>query len=432
MRCIGCGTVLDDTDRFCPRCGKPATEARQMYDAGLFDDQEEEYTDEEEAHLYRDSFLTQRRENRSHAFVITLLILLVIGLGVGVFLVIYFDLPKKLLGGEKAQDDIVIFDQNGEPDIFAAGESQPEIMIDETAYTRQTEKETAENTAQVTESESEIQAPETDASQIISVSEIENIMTGYSDASAYGVFIYDLKNQKEYAAGQALEPMYASGTIAVPIIYTAAVLLDQGRITLNDQITYVNSIGGRGEAYPERKDGKVYDLSYYLTTMLSYNDNNCMNCLIQYLGLDTINEVCSANGMSGTKLERALVTEVTDGKENYVSARDLTMMVKELYNGKFSVIGRDFMQKYFRIDEYDANRTLIGMADGPAEGAELFLNQNGRGDTRFAECALIGDESCTYVISIVCRGDYGFVYEDAVKAVSAYVWDAQHREKKTA
>ena len=149
---------------------------------------------------------------------------------------------------------------------------------------------------------------------------IDEILQTWSTAQETGIFVYDLNGQREFAYGSAYEGMYASAAITVPILYTAASLLDAGVLTLNDQIVYENSIGGRGEPFPENRDGIAYPLSYYLTTMLSYSDNNCMNCLIDLLTLERINAICHAAGFEQVDLQRKIVADVTDGTENYVSA----------------------------------------------------------------------------------------------------------------
>ena len=63
--------------------------------------------------------------------------------------------------------------------------------------------------------------------------------------------------------------------------------------------------------------------------MMSYSDNNCMNCLIDYLGLDNINAACTSAGFGSVDIQRKIVAEVTDGKDNYVSAKDLAGMIRQ-------------------------------------------------------------------------------------------------------
>ena len=390
-------TFLDDPDEY-PESMRTAAEA------------------EDEEHAYHDSFL-EKREEGTHARKVTVLVLLAIllagALGVAGFFVVQkgIRIPIPALPGiNRAEESVSEADRSEDTLIADAAEENEAVSADAPA-----------DSAQETE-------PQPAGSNGLDPSVIEKIVSEHSGASSAAVYIYDLARNKEYAAGNALERMYASATISVPILYTAAYLLDSGAITLNDSITYVNSVGGRGEPGAEGRDGQSYPLSYYLTTMLTYSDNNCMNCLIDHLTLNMINQTCQGAGFETVDLQRKIVAEVTDGSENYVSASDLGGMVKELYNGKFRTIGRDFMIRYFRVTQEDAVPTLLGTAEALAGAARsgdpdfLFLNQSGKGDSRYSEAAVIAGSDYAYVISIMMSGENGFSYDEAVREISDYVF----------
>ena len=115
-----------------------------------------------------------------------------------------------------------------------------------------------------------------------------------------------------------------------------------------------------------------------------------------------------------------IVAEVTDGSENYISAADLAGMVKDLYSGKYTQIDKAFMEQYFHVDESDESRTLIGLSSTLGDG-DIFLNQNGRGDTRYSEAAIVVRGDKALVISVMLRGDYGFAYDEAVIQTADYL-----------
>ena len=486
MNCKTCGAPLRPGDLYCGRCGaKQREEAppaagreqeekilaqdswkddRYLGELNVPSDQQRGDRQREEKRkgdrrrnkekplyderLYRDSFL-DRSEDGQHALLVTLVAILIAVVCIILAVMGYFYYRRNMLpSGHTAASsgnaaapsgqtaDIVILSDGQEtaPPSPAAPEGGAAPVTIETEkpapVTIETEKPApaaaeTEKPAPVT-IETEKPAPaasETEEpSSVPDQSRMETILTSRSDASSYAVFVYDLKTNESAEAGNAQEPMYASATITVPVLYTAAVLLDQGTVTLNDPIIYRNSIGGRGLANPETREGKSYPLSDYLATMLHYSDNNCMNCLIDFFTLDVINSTCRSAGYGSVDLQRKIVADVTDGTENYVSARDLAMMTKELYNGKFRHIGRDFMRQYFYIDESDASRTILGLSDAIPSGT-MVLDQNGRGDTRYSEVAVISDENCSYIISLMMMGDYGFAYEEAAAAVSGYVYE---------
>ncbi|MCR5160137.1 MAG: class A beta-lactamase-related serine hydrolase [Lachnospiraceae bacterium] len=403
-------TFLDDPDEY-PESMRTAAEA------------------EDEEHAYHDSFL-EKREEGTHARKVTVLVLLAIllagALGVAGFFVVHkgIRIPIPSLPGlNKAEESVSEAESSADAvSQDASGQETPQQAGDDGAGGAE-ENNAPGQTAGATETD--VPQPELTGPD---PSRIEQIVRERSGADSAAVYIYDLVRNKEYAAGNALERMYASATISVPILYTAASLLDSGAVTLNDSIMYVNSVGGRGEPGAEGRDGQSYPLSYYLTTMLTYSDNNCMNCLIDHLTLNMINQTCRAAGFETVDLQRKIVAEVTDGSENYVSAADLGAMVKELYNGKFRTIGRDFMIRYFRVSQEDAVPTLLGTAEalkgaaGSGDPDFLFLNQSGKGDSRYSEAAVIAGKDYAYVISIMMNGENGFAYDEAVREISDYVF----------
>ena len=280
--------------------------------------------------------------------------------------------------------------------------------------------ETEENETEMeTETEPQTEAPSPSASDVIDPARLESEIASGSTASQYEIYVYDLKHDSEAVLGDCSQPMYASALITVPILYTAASLIDEGRLSMDTQVTYVTSIGGRGEYTMEARNGLDFPLSFFLQTMTHYSDNNCINTLIDYLTLDTINSVCREAGYVSVNLERKLVNGDTQGLDNYVSARDISLMVRDLYKGKFKSVNADWMEEYFRIDAGDSLPTLFGLAPG-LKGA-VVLNQNGHGDTRYNETALIRSGNSVYVLTVMLYGTAGFSYNPAVTNIADYV-----------
>ena len=313
----------------------------------------------------------------------------------------------------------------GQPQSEAATEAQPQS---EPAPETQAQSETAPITQAAPETESEAETeteiqtepPTPSAADAVDPAQIQAILENESTAYSSEVYIYDLKHDSEAALNDCTEPMYASALITVPILYTAASRIDAGEMTLDDPITYVTSIGGRGELLAEPRDGQELPLSFYLQTMVNYSDNNCINILIDYMGLDTINSTCQEAGYTSVNMERGLVSGDPGGLDNYVSAKDITMMVKDLYTGAFASIGNEFMRTYFHISEGDSLPTLAGLAPSLAD-ADAVLNQNGHGMTRYNETVIIEDGGASYIFTIMLFGDSGMVYSPAVTDVAEYV-----------
>ena len=466
--CRKCGAVLRDGDKYCSKCGARAPSARnqERKQKAQKKKQSKEITFRTKpanSRGYRENF--EEGENRSQALLVTVTILVVMMLAVAAFAVFYFMKKRSQAGGGDYSSAIQIITENtaqetaaaaGEaPQDAAAGQSeaaqsepaapQPESAAPQSeaaqpdAAAPQSEEakpqseapaqsETAVPQSETAQPESETETekpPETErvtpaAADVIDPAQIQSILDSESTASSAEVYVYDLKHDSEAALNDCTQPMFASALITVPILYTAASRIDEGAMTLDDPIPYVTSIGGRGEMTTEQRDGLDFPLSFYLQTMTNYSDNNCVNILINHIGLDTINAVCQGAGYASVNMERGLVADDPGGLDNYISAKDVTMMVKDLYAGKFSSIGEDYMRTYFRINEGDSLPTLIGLAPGLAD-AGAVLNQNGHGMTRYNEIALIEDNGALYILTIMLYGDSGMIYSPAVTDIAEYV-----------
>ena len=387
--------------------------------------------------LFRDTFLEEKSEERAHALLVTVTILLIVAVIAIAIMFGFFYLRRSaddggtVVGTISDKNGEIVIIQKGQDEAAAAeteGETQDQPKIraqEETAAEEkgQTESETEKKKKKKKKKNAETEAAlASAASSFISADPeaISNIMGQYSTASDWGVCVWNEASDQTIYAGDAEGQMYASATISVPILYTAAALLDAGQVTLDTPIVYVNSIGGRGEADPYSREGQIYPLSFYLETMLTYSDNNCMNCLIDFFTLDTINATCRGAGFDSVDLQRMIVAEVTDGSENYISAADLAGMVKDLYSGKYTQIDKAFMEQYFRVNDSDESRTLIGFSS-QLGADDIFLNQNGRGDTRYSEAAIVVRGDKALVISVMLRGEYGFAYDEAVIQTADYL-----------
>lgn len=466
--CRKCGAVLRDGDKYCSKCGarSPSIKARERKENAQKRKQEKKITFQtkpENTRGYRENF--EEGENRSRALLVTVTILIVMMLAVAAFAMFYFMNLNSKKSGSDYSSGIQIIGQSealessapaADQQAAEAGEgtqaaeavpesgtqepeAAPESEAQETeaAPASEAQESEAAPASEAQESEASM-APETEAaeteteaaleterstpsaSDVIDPAQIQSILDSESTASSAEVYIYDLKHDSEAALNDCTQPMYASALITVPILYTAASRIDAGQMTLDDPIPYVTSIGGRGEMTTEQRDGLEFPLSFYLQTMVNYSDNNCINVLIDYIGLDQINAVCQEAGYTSVNLERGLVAGDPGGLDNYVSAKDITMMVKDLYTGAFTSIGTDFMKTYFHISEGDSLPTLAGLAPG-LQDASYVLNQNGHGMTRYNETAVIEDNGALYILTIMLYGDSGMVYSPAVTDVAEYV-----------
>lgn len=93
-------------------------------------------------------------------------------------------------------------------------------------------------------------------------------------------------------------------------------------------------------------------------------------------------------------------TQDFTSNDNYVSALDIACMLADLYNGKFSSIGKKFLQDYMEIQDGIGRSGL-----GKNIGGVVFLNMNGIKEKKYNEIALIDDGEHPYINVIFCSGE---------------------------
>lgn len=303
-----------------------------------------------------------------------------------------------------------------EADAAAAADTGSEAGT-ETVSEEETETETGTETETETESETDPPGPEgiplelPSPGKSLDTSTLYDIIISESSADSVAISVIDLDKNLFYSAGDDSSQMSASALITVPILYCAAAKLDAGEVTMDTEIDYVNSSGGRGDPNGYLNNGTNQPLSYYLQTMVRYSDNNCMNRLIDYFGTDAINAAAAADGLTSVSISRKIGET---GSSNLISARDLSLMVRNLWGGRFQSIGREFMEEYFRIDSSDTLPTIIGNAAGVAD-ADVFMNQNGSIPKRYNETSMIIKGNRRIAITVMLGGPEGFYYADAIQ-----------------
>lgn len=266
---------------------------------------------------------------------------------------------------------IVLFGESG----LLAKEKEPQTLRQETM-------EETDTLAQSVESESVIvsdvpikKSVETEPQKVknVDMDQVMAILNANQSKADFSVFLYDLQTNQEYASPNANDKFPASALISVPVLYTLGKEIEQGGLTLETPLSFEYTYkNGRGNLNSS-KNGDKLPTSRLVEDMLNYSGNNAINTLINALTLEKINQVCNQDGFASVELQRKIVNTDTT-KQNYISTRDTVMMLKELYNNKFSVINGNYLLGHFKlVDEKDQ----VGMfsSDNLYNNGE-FCNQN--------------------------------------------------------
>ena len=112
------------------------------------------------------------------------------------------------------------------------------------------------------------------------------------------------------------------------------ILLALNRSNLNERIKISKNNCVAGEGILTRlEDNLILSVKDIATLMIILSDNMATNILIDYLGMDYINNVIKENGFKNTVLQRKMMdfNAVREGKENYTTPREVHQVLKLLY-----------------------------------------------------------------------------------------------------
>lgn len=151
-----------------------------------------------------------------------------------------------------------------------------------------------------------------------------------------GVYLLNTVTGEEYAH-QADDPIEAASVIKLTVMAEAfrqfeAGLLDPASTMIVRSEDKLPSCG----ALSYMHDGLTVTMFDLVTLMIILSDNTATNLLIDALGMDHINAMIDCLGLKGTRLNRKLfMPELAKrGIKNYVSARDMGMLLKGLMEGR--------------------------------------------------------------------------------------------------
>lgn len=234
----------------------------------------------------------------------------------------------------------------------------------------------------------------------IDMTHIQNtLFGGRVSNSNQSLYIYDCLQEAGRGTDNSSEAMAASALITIPILYTTAVRIETGSLSLDTQVAFEYTYeGGRG-TLTSAQNGQAVPLRTLLQNMLMYSDNNAINSMINVLSLDVINQTCHEAGFDSVDMQRKIIRD-SSPLNNYQSAKDTAMMVKDLYNNKFSVINRDFLLSYMRISDR-LGRLGIFQSDVLYNGGN-YCSQNGivpdTTEGRYTEVGIILADGKEYIL----------------------------------
>lgn len=243
---------------------------------------------------------------------------------------------------------------------------------------------------------------------------IRQIMKTAGSGAIYSVCIKDL-SEGDYVGVNEKEAVSSSVMVDIPILYTAASLIDQNQLSLSTKIRFKYSVGGRG-TYKKSDDGRNIPLEDLLREMLQYSDNNATNTLLEYFGMSSIENTCHSAGFNSVEINNYILkTDDNTDNDNYISASDLCEMIYSIYSGRFQSINKDFLYENMRLKDNTASSGLCGGIDCS------YYNLNGVKKEKYNEIAIIDNGKTPYVVAYLTNNVEMDDLQDVASTLGKYV-----------
>ncbi|NMM62838.1 serine hydrolase [Clostridium sp. P21] len=134
-----------------------------------------------------------------------------------------------------------------------------------------------------------------------------------------------------------------------------------GRLNLNDKIKINNTEKVPFSIVSLLNSVKEYSIKDLVTLMMIQSDNTATNVLIDFLGINNINNFINEKGFKNTTLDRKMMDfeGATCGRDNYTSVYDVFSLLERLYN--YNLVGEEEDKLMIDMLSYQLDFSMMRM-----------------------------------------------------------------------
>ena len=161
-----------------------------------------------------------------------------------------------------------------------------------------------------------------------------------------GILVLDVANNDKFEYN--VDKRYPSASIIKLFILNELVAqVKRGDVELSDSIVFDQSKAVDGGMLHKFSSGAIFRLEDLALFMLAVSDNTATNLLIDYLGMDKINESIKALGTKETILGRKMLDTAARlaGRDNFTSASDVGLVLSSFLNDDPRILDALSLQK---------------------------------------------------------------------------------------
>lgn len=405
--CIKCGSPLEEHSIFCVKCGTPVEEDGVFYEEEFYLPKKVLRRNKRQALDMEGSVQGKGRRGAKIALVVCLLILFSVS---GIVLYRTDIFSKYISQGEQIQNN------KGEDD--AENSTKPVIKVEEdeaeTAFTPLGDKTDVDE--EISSEESENRERYTALLSDIK-EEANNSFKNFQ--GEYSLVFKDLANTEELAIGS--EKLEAASIVKIFIMIEVYDEISQGLIKPEDTITLKEYMKTEGSGViAGYKPGTELTYEELVAFMMDKSDNTAANILIDKLGFNALNNRMKALGCTASEFNRRMMDDpaINSGIENYVSMKDLALVLEKLYKGE--CVSEEYDNKMLNIMKANEQRNKLA---GKLPAQVIIANKAGEYGDVTNDAGIVFTEKGAYIICISAKGSNIESQTEVIADLSKKIYD---------
>lgn len=146
------------------------------------------------------------------------------------------------------------------------------------------------------------------------------------------MFVKDCKTEHFFISEKLEDPFSSASLIKVPILFAVLNYVESNNLSLEQEIKIAPEEWVDFSVISEQRleQSTIYEL---LVWMIITSDNTATNVLIDFLGMDTLNQYFRQIGLLQTTIQRKMMDfeRLAKGFDNTTTARDMALLFARIY-----------------------------------------------------------------------------------------------------
>lgn len=211
-----------------------------------------------------------------------------------------------------------------------------------------------------------------------------------------GIYYKNLKSGKKITSLEN-EKFISASTIKLPMLCAVYKMVHENRTSFDSKVkvSYDKRVPSCG-AFNSFTDEPIVDIRTLCKLMITISDNTAANIIMEYFGIETLNQEFRDMGMKETHLERLFYDDEkqAEGFDNRIVPWEMGVLLERLYNGE--IISKDASRDILTVLKEQQIRHLI-----PTYIEDYTEVGNKTGSARGITCdsaIIFGDNPFVYVV----------------------------------